>query len=463
VRRTAVRHVYRSAATVAAIGVVTGLIHLLDSVTPVISLGAVYLLAIVPIAGAWGLGYAIAASILSMLALNFFFLAPLYTLTLAHSENWVALAIYLVVAVAVSHLAARARRRAAEASQREREEALLADVATSLLHGRPIAEVLAEAGERAAGVLGVESCRIQPGPRREPPRGESPYDLEVEGVRVGTLYLREGPDPQIATRNRFLPALASLLAVAVERDRLVGEAVAAETLRRSDAAKTTVLRAVSHDLRSPLTAIRVAGGTLRRSLADLGPDDRDALLDTVCGEAERLDRIVSDLLDLSRLEAGVVEPQREILTLDAVIGRAFAALGAAAARVDAALPEDVPVVEVDAAQLERVLVNLLENALRFSPEPEDVALRVTTTRREVLVRVVDRGPGIPEEELEEVFEPFRTATTIPGRQGAGLGLAIARGFAEANGGRLWAESRPGQGATIVLALPSVSVPATARP
>jgi two-component system sensor histidine kinase KdpD len=459
VTRTAARHVYRPVATLAAIGAVTGLVHLLDSVAPVISLGAIYLLAIVPIAVAWGLRYGVAASILSMLALNFFFLPPRYTLTLADSENWVALAIYLVVAIAVSHLATSARRRAAEAEQREREETLLADLATSLLHGRPIADVLDDAGRRAAAVLGVESCRIQRGPRREPPPGESPYDLEVEGVRVGTLFLREGPEPQLETRKRFLPALASLLAVAVERDQLVREAVEAEALRRSDAVKTTVLRAVSHDLRSPLTAIRVAGGTLRRSLADLDPADRDALLDTVCCEADRLDRIVSDLLDLSRLESGTVEAHRELCTLDALIGRALAALGPAGARVDVSLPEEAPPVEVDAAQVERVLVNLLENALRFSPEEERVTLRATSTRRDVLLRVVDHGPGIPEGELEQVFQAFRTGSTSGGRKGAGLGLAIARGFAEANGGRVWAESRPGQGSTFVVALPASAVPA----
>jgi two-component system sensor histidine kinase KdpD len=437
----------------------TGLIELLDAAAPVLGLDAVYLLAIVPIAGAWGRWYGIGASILSMLALNFFFLPPLYTLTLADSQNWVALVVYLVVAIAVSDLAARVRRRAGEAKQREQEETLLADLATSLLQGQPIGDVLAEAGKRAAAVLGVESARIQPGPRREPPPGESPYDLEVEGVRVGTLYLREGPEPQLATRKRFLPALASLLAVAVERDRLVREAVEAEALRRSDAVKTTVLRAVSHDLRSPLTAIRVAGGTLRRSLANLAPADRDALIDTVCGEAERLDHIVADLIDLSRLEAGAAEPQREICTLDDLLGRALAGLGPSGARVDLVLPDDAPPVEVDASQLERVLVNLLDNALRFSPEQEHVTVRVTTTRSEVLLRIVDRGPGIPGDELERIFEAFQSSSTSGGRPGAGLGLAIARGFAEANGGRVWAESRPGQGATLVLALPAAPVPA----
>jgi two-component system sensor histidine kinase KdpD len=167
---------------------------------------------------------------------------------------------------------------------------------------------------------------------------------------------------------------------------------------------------------------------------------------------------VADLLDLSRLQAGAAEPQRELCPLDELVGRALASLGPAGARVDVVLPEDPPVVEIDAAQLERVLVNLLDNALRFSPEDERVAIRVATTRKDVLVRVVDHGPGIPADQLEAVFEAFRTAATAGSRRGAGLGLAIARGFAEANGGRLWAESQPGQGATFVLALPAVPVP-----
>jgi two-component system sensor histidine kinase KdpD len=366
-----------------------------------------------------------------------------------------------VTAIVVSDLAARARQRARDAEQREREEAVLGMLSTSLLQGRSVAEQLRELGPAVAGVLGAEGVRIELGKVREPPPGEAPYPLEAAGNQIGTVYAREGPGANLAIRRRFLPALASLLAVAIDREQLSADAVAADALRRSDAVKTTVLRAVSHDLRSPLTAIRVAGGTLRRSFGDLAPEDRDALLDTVCDESERLDRIVTDLLDLSRLEAGAAEPQRQITPLDALLGRARAAFGPAGERIDVLLPEDVPLVDVDVAQLERVLVNMLENALRFSPEGDRVVVRVTTTRKETLVRIVDRGPGIPEGELETVFEAFRSGAAGTDRPGSGLGLTIARGFAAANGGRIWAESRPGQGATFVLALPTVAVPAAA--
>ena len=198
-----------------------------------------------------------------MLAFNWFFLPPVHTFTLADSENWFALAVYLATAVVVSELAARARRRAAAAEQRERESALLAELATELLRGRELEEELDEVASRAAEVLGVQKAWIELGPARRPPRGTSPHPLEVADRAVGTIYMPEGADPNVAARHRFLPALAALLAVAVERDRLEREALEAEALRRSDLVKTALLRAVSHDLRSPLTGIRTAVGALR--------------------------------------------------------------------------------------------------------------------------------------------------------------------------------------------------------
>jgi two-component system sensor histidine kinase KdpD len=259
----------------------------------------------------------------------------------------------------------------------------------------------------------------------------------------------------VAARHRFLPALAALLAVAVDRDRLEREALEAETLRRSDLVKTALLRAVSHDLRTPLTGIRTAVDALTSRTLALSDDDREELLDTIDVEAGRLARIVADLLDLSRLEAGGAEPERELWRLDDLVRQTVDGLSARD-RVEVA-GED-PLVNVDATQVERVLANLIENALRFSPAGSLVHVRVTATRKDAIVRVVDQGPGVPESELERIFEPFYRRVPDP-RSGAGLGLAIARGFAEANGGRVWAESRPGQGATFALALPVVEVPA----
>jgi two-component system sensor histidine kinase KdpD len=439
----------------AAVVIVTGAIALINPYVPVLSLGVLYLFAVLPVAVAYGLVFAIAVSVASMLAFNWFFLPPVHTFTLADSSNWFALAVYLGTAVVVSELAARSRRRAASAEQRERESALLADLATELLRGRLLEEELEEIASRAAGVLGVASAQIELGAAKRPPKGSSPLPLEAAGRAVGTLYTPAGADPNITAEQRFLPALAALLAVAVDRARLEGEALEAEALRRSDLVKTALLRAVSHDLRTPLTGVRTAVGALRNQTLQLTDEDRAELLETIDLDAERLARLVGDLLDLSRLEAGAAAPDQELWSLDDVVREAVDSLGART-RVD--VVGEAPLVNVDAAQVQRVLANLIENALRYSPAEARVLVRITATRKEAIVRVVDQGPGLDESELERVFEPFYRHSGDT-RSGAGLGLAIARGFAAANGGRVWAESRPGQGATFALALPVVETPA----
>lgn len=448
------RHAVATATSIAAVALVTAVIALLKPAVPVLSLGVLYLFAVLPIAVLFGIAYSIPVSVASMLAFNWFFLPPVYTFTLADSSNWFALAVYLMTAIVVSELAARSRRRANEAEQRERETALLAEIATALLQGEQVGTELDRIEESAAAVLDANRARIELGAQRDPPVGEAPLELRAGGIRVGTLYVDEQSEPELAVRRRFLPALASLLAVAVERDRLSREALEAEALRRSDALKTAILRTVSHDLRSPLTAIRVAAEGLGSSELTLDPADRAELLDAIRGESARLDRLVGNLLDLSRLQAGAAEPTRELWTPEQLVAQAIDELGPEADRVQVELPADLPPVSVDAIQAQRIIVNLLDNALKFSEAEERVLVRGTHTRRDVLLRVIDRGPGIPPDELERVFEPFHRVSGVRDRRGAGLGLAIARGFAEANGGRVWAESRPEQGAVFVVALPA---------
>jgi two-component system sensor histidine kinase KdpD len=445
-------------ASAAAVAAVTFAIFLLQPYVPVLSLGVLYVFAVLPIAVAWGIVLATGVSVASMLAFNFFFLPPTHTFTLRESENWFALAVYIATAVVVSELAARTRRRAAAAEQREHESALLAELATELLRGRELEEELEEIGKRAAAVLGVDEAVIQLGPARRPLSDNSPLRLEAAGREVGTFYMPDGSYTNVAVRTRFLSALAALLAVAVDRERLEREAFEAETLRRSDLVKTALLRAVSHDLRSPLTGIRTAIGALRNPSLALAEDDRHELLETIEVDSERLSRLVGDLLDLSRLEAGAAEAEQELWALDDLTREAVDSLGARS-RVD--VVGAAPLVHVDAAQIQRVLANLIENALRYSPPSAHIVVRIAATRKDAIVRVVDQGPGLAEEELDRVFEPFyrRAGDT---RSGAGLGLAIARGFAAANGGRVWAESRPEQGATFALALPVVETPAELR-
>jgi two-component system, OmpR family, sensor histidine kinase KdpD len=400
------RRLSGSLASAALVAVVSGVIELLKLHVPVLSLAMLYLFAVLPVAIVWGVAYAIPVSVASMAAFNFLFLPPLYTFTLADSRNWFALGVFVVTAIVVSELAARSRRRAQEAS-------LLAEVATSLLEH---------------GAVEAELARIS--------------------AEVNELIRRDA-----SARTRLVPALDSLLEVTRDRERLAGEAFEAEALRRADVIKTALLRAVSHDLRTPLMAISTSAGALARRDLAIDEADRAELLATILSASDRLDHLVGNLLDLSRLQAGAAQPEPALLELDDLVVGALDELGTDGERVEVSFSDESPTVRADAHQIQRVLVNVLENALKYSPADEPVRVHVSATPAEAVVRVIDHGPGVPIEERERIFEPFHRGNRSD-RPGAGLGLAIARGFAEANGGRLWVESRSGQGATFVLALPA---------
>jgi two-component system, OmpR family, sensor histidine kinase KdpD len=440
--------------------VVTASIYLFREAVPVLSLGALYLFAVLPVGIVWGRAWAVGVAVASMLAFNFFFLPPTHTLRLEERTNWLALAVYLVTGIVVSELATRARHRAAEAEQREREEALLAELSIALLQGERLASGREAVARAVARILGVTQARLDLGDQGDVSRNGAELDLRAGDRLVGRLVIPEGEQPDAAVRDRFLPAFASLLAVAADREALQREALEAERLRLSDSVKTAILRSVGHDLRSPLTAIRVAGESLASPALELTEEDRLHLLDTIKEESLRLDRLVANLLDLSRLETGAVTSRKELVAIDELVGQALAQLGGREASVKVQLPSDeIPLVEVDAIQVERALVNLVENGLRFSPENKDVLVRVTASPNEVVLRVENGGPPLAERDLERIFEPFVRASEEEGRQGTGLGLAIARGFAEANGGRIWAETPGPEGASFAIAFPLASVPA----
>jgi len=448
-KRGLARHAAALITSAAAVALVTASIYALDSLAPTLSLGVLYLFAVLVVAVLFGLTWAIPVSVASMLAFNWFFLPPKHTLRLSDGENWIALAVYLVTAVVVSALATRSRAREEEAHKRALEASLLAEVAGALLESEHVQSELGGISERVAAALGVARTRIELDSVRRPESGESALDLRAGNRDVGRLFLQSEPDPELA--RRLSTSLASLLAVAIDRERLARRAVDAETLRRSDAVKTAILRAVSHDLRSPLTAIRAATDGLESSDLELSDEDRASLLSTIDTEARRLDRLVANLLDLSRLELGAAEPKPELWTVETLVGQALGELGARAERVAVTLPANLEPIEVDGAQIEHVLVNLIDNALTFSPEAP-VELTGEQLNGEVIVRVVDHGPGLDEGELERIFEPFEQGR-VPSR-GSGLGLAIAQGFAEANGARLEAESGRQGGASFVLSLPA---------
>jgi two-component system sensor histidine kinase KdpD len=413
------------AVAVAAVAVITALIYPLDRVTEPESAGVAYLLAVLLVATLWGFWLGLLTSVLSATAFNFFHLPPLGTFTIADTGHAVALVAFLVAAVGASAVAALARSRAREAQERRREADLGADLARILLGGANVHDALPRASERLAARIDLHED------------GSFALDRDV-GPRVNA-------------------SLEALLRAALERDRLQAEVVETRALRRSDELKTALLRSVSHDLRTPLTAIMASGSALAG--AGLPEADRRELGRAVVEESERLTALVEKLLDLSRLQAGAWEPRREWVSVDEILHEAAGVLDPDGARFSFSIDADLPLVRADAAQLERAFANLLENALRFSPR---VYVRARSVGDQLVVRVVDRGPGIAPGDLARIFEPFVRADGS-GHPGSGLGLAIVKGFVESNGGRVWAESLPGQGASFVVALPLEPAPSQVAP
>ncbi|HWW66532.1 MAG TPA: ATP-binding protein [Solirubrobacterales bacterium] len=245
-------------------------------------------------------------------------------------------------------------------------------------------------------------------------------------------------------------AVQAAFALLADRERLQAATIETEALRRSDEVKTALLRAVSHDLRSPLTAILAAGEAL--TSPGIEQNDRRALAKAVTDEASRLSGLVDKLLDLSRLEAGQAQPRPDWCSIEEVVAAAVEDLGGRGELIRVSIDNDLPFVRADAAQLERAIANLLENAVRFSGGEQSL-VRGRALGDRVVIRVVDRGPGIPPADLDHVFEPFYQRPDDRPHEGSGLGLAIVRGLVEVNGGRVWAESVPGQGTTFVIELP----------
>jgi two-component system sensor histidine kinase KdpD len=320
-------------------------------------------------------------------------------------------------------------------------------MARLLLRGMSLAEALPAVSQRLAHALELPSAAIE---LRAVEGDERRVALPLD---VGTLLVPAGLPPHTLERlrERVVPALEAILGAAIERDALLREVVETSALRRSDDLKTALLRAVSHDLRSPLTAILTAAGAL--GSGSISEAERAELVTDITAEAERLSRLVDNLLDMSRLEARTAEPRVEWCSIEEVVLAAVDDVALPAGTFALALDPDLPLIRADAAQLERAFANLLENSARYSGG-HPVSVRARAVGPRILVRVVDRGPGVPAAETARIFEPFyRSPGAANGHRGSGLGLAIVRGFVEANGGRVWVESLPGQGSSFVVELP----------
>jgi two-component system sensor histidine kinase KdpD len=440
----------------------TGIVAVLDSFTSATGLGVVYLLAVLFVAIRRGEATALATAVLSVLALNFFFIEPRHRLTISDSENVVALIVFLIAAIVVGRLALAARARAVEAEDRarqatarEREAELLAAAGSAVLVGTDIESQLQNVGTSVSASAGASSVRVELASAPSPRPGEFEVRLPT-ATKPCWLYVSEDVGWDKAELDRVAAPLAKLVDVALERERLARHAAEAEAIHRADVAKTAVLHAISHDLRSPLTGITAAASAL--SSDRLSAADHEELVSVIDTESVRLASLVDDLLDLSRIQAGAVNPRTDWCDLHetAVNALTQAQAGDRQHPVDFAVPPDLPLVKADSAQLERVFANLIDNAIRFSPAGIPIRVSGGVGGGYVTVRVIDHGRGIPPSQRTHVFEPF-----FRGRdsgRGSGLGLAICRGFVEANGGRIQMQTGTAEGTSFAVSFPLVPQP-----
>jgi two-component system sensor histidine kinase KdpD len=432
-----------------AVAVVTGLIYGLREVMPVAAAGVLYLLPVLIVSSRWGLALGVGTSLLSAAAFNFFHIPPTGRFTIADEQNWVTLGVYLAVAAVTSTLAGAARARADEAERRRGEADLTAEMARILLGAESMEDSLRVVGQRIARTFGLPWVEVELGWRDTDERRRA-LPIVVADERSGTVLVPKAADPEAidALESRVIPSLETLLTAARQREGLEAQVIETRALRRSNVVKTALLRSVSHDLRSPLTAIAAAAGGL--SSASLSDDARAELISVITTESERLNRMVDNLLDLSRVQAGQLEPQADWCSAEELVESALNEVEPPAGGFDVSIEPSLPMFRTDPTQIERALANLIENAVHHAGE-EPVTVGAELIGNDVRIRVSDRGPGIPREELERIFEPFHTGGDRGG--GTGLGLAIARGFVEANRGTLTAQSLPGQGAAFTIRLP----------
>ncbi|MER6419762.1 sensor histidine kinase KdpD [Streptomyces sp. NPDC001137] len=404
-----------------------------------------------------GLFPALGSAAVGSLLLNWYFTPPVHTLTIDDPKNIVAIAIFVGVAVSVASVVDLAARRTHQAARLRAESEILSYLAGSVLRGETSLEALLE---RVRETFGMESVALLERTGETAPwtcagsvgsgPAEHPDDADVD-VPISdhmALSLRGRVLP--AADRRVLAAFGAQAAVVLDRQRLQREADRAKELAEGNRIRTALLAAVSHDLRTPLAGIKAAVTSLRSDDVEWSEEDQTELLQAIEEGADRLDLLVGNLLDMSRLQTGTVTPIIRETDLDEVVPMALGGVPEDSVELD--IPETLPMVHVDRGLLERAVANVVENAVKYSPPGEKVLVSASAIADRVEVRVVDRGPGVPDEAKDRIFEPFQRYGDSPRGAGVGLGLAVARGFTEAVGGTLHAEDTPGGGLTMVLAV-----------
>ncbi|MCW2785177.1 MAG: sensor histidine kinase KdpD [Marmoricola sp.] len=415
-----------------------------------------FLLAAVVVALVGGLVPALIAAVGGSMLLNYFFTPPLHTLTIRDTNNALALFVFVLVAMLVSSAVDLAARRTRQAARAAAESRTLANLAGSVLAG---SDALAEMLERVRETFALTAVTVREKDGADwqvrTSAGTAPGTPPETSVAVATDVVLDlyGRTLQ-AQDQRLLGAFASQVAVVLDRIRLSDEAASAGALADANKMRTALLAAVGHDLRTPLAAAKASVSTLASTDLDLTESDRTELLTAAEESLDKLAALVDNLLDMSRLQAGALAIDLEPVPVEEIVARAVDDLATEGAGVIVELAADLPLALTDAGLVERVVANLLVNAVRYAPVGQPPRVMASHHDDRVEIRVIDRGPGIPSEDRERVFLPFQRMGDTDNTTGIGLGLALARGLAEAMSGSLEPEETPGGGLTMVLTLPA---------
>jgi two-component system sensor histidine kinase KdpD len=434
-----------------------------------------YLLIVVLCTTIGGYTAGIAASILAFLAFNYLFLPPLGTFTVAHTQDILAMFVFLTVAVVISNLMGRAQASLAQIQARELEAAHLFELSstlTSIRHERQLAEELArhlhaafmadlvevQIQSNLPGSFTEDGARIQVSlPEIAPPGTSNRFDQVLSTNRgvLGEIHLWLKRDRLTSNEKRLLQTIASQAALAVERALLSKSENRAKILEESDRLKTALLSSVSHDLRTPLASIQAAASSLYDSSTFLEPEAKQELQSLLLEETEHLNQLVGNLLNMSRIEAGALKLQKQWNSLSDLIDTAVEHMQRQAIHhtIEIDVSEDLPLVQVDAILIEQVLINLVSNSVKFAPSGSRIMIHAFAQNPDwIQVRLTNQGPAIPEEHLERIFDKFYRYSGMRQESSTGLGLSICKGIIEAHGGSIWAANLP-EGLAFCFSLP----------
>jgi len=448
-------HLWQYVLSVILIASITTIFFALRDVLDTTLVALLYLIPLGMITAFWGLGPGITSALITFLTFNYFFIKPYYTFTVHQPTDVVILIVFFIVAVVISQLVGRAQAGLAAATAREREATQLYELSTALtsLHqDRAIAQILAKQVNAVSqgeyvdlNIMGTDPFTFHL-PEISPPSRPPELIVSIQAARgvLGEIRLWRAAPAISSSERRLLQTFASQGALALERAWLAQAESRAKVLEESDRLKSAILSSVSHELRTPLSTIKAAASSLRGKEVSWDSPARTQLVAAIDDEADHLNMLVGNLLDMSRIEAGALKPKREWNILPEILGGVLGRMRHLSEehKIEMDMPENLPLIPVDYVQMEQVFTNLVSNSLKYAPVNTVIRIHAQVENESIHVQISNQGPQVPPEHLERIFDKFYRITAADRVTGTGLGLSICKGIIEAHGGQIWAENVP---------------------